>query len=226
MTYTAKYPEPYYRDMLGLPVLMLEHEAPEQFSLLLQQGFFMPVPRICSLREFLCELVGVCGVYTEKSLQTIFLDGSAVDDIDQAMIRPGCRLALSAAMPGLVGATMRRDGFLKRMREGISLSSRREEGSDIQQDASFRIQVRLYNAVGRDLAGLFLHHGIMVSSPDLAEFFKSRPDSFFRHLRSIRFQGTSLPVQQSGLDFSCLPQGDVVLRLAMELENRKQQSQL
>ncbi len=219
MIYTAEYPEPYARDMQGLTTLMLEHDAPEHFSLLLQQGFFMPVPRVCSLREFLCELVGVCGVYTEKSLQTIFLDGTAVDDIDQALIRPGCRLALSAAMPGLVGATMRRDSYFKRMREGISRSSRQEEGLDTQQDTSFRIQVRLYNAVGRDLAGLFLHQGIILSSRDLIQFLKSRPANFFRHLHSIKFQGTNLSTQQSELDFSCLPQGDVGMRLTMEQEN-------
>ena len=213
MTYTAKYPEPYCKDMFGLPVLMLEHEAPEQFSLLLQQGFFMPVPKVCSLREFLCELVGVCGVYTEKSLQTIFLDGSAVDDIDQATIRPGCRLALSAAMPGLVGATMRRDGYFKRMREGISLSSRQEEETDSEQDTSFRIQVRLYNAVGRDLAGLFLHQGIILSSSDLMQFFKSRPDKFFSELKSVKFQSSELTVEQGNLESLNIPEGEVFLRV-------------
>ncbi|WP_291319301.1 hypothetical protein [Desulfonatronospira sp.] len=213
MTYTARYPEPCNKDMQGLPVLMLKHDAPEQFSLMLQQGFFMPVPKVCSLREFLCKLVGVCGVYTEKSLQTIFLDGSAVDDIDQAMIRPGCRLALSAAMPGLVGATMRRDGYFKRMREGISLSSRQEKETDSQQDKSFRIQVRLYNAVGRDLAGLFLHQGIIFSSNDLIHFFKSRPDQFFSELKNIKFQGKDLPVVQNRLDSLILPEGEIFLRV-------------
>ena len=216
MTYTAKYPEPYCKDMFGLPVLMLEHEAPEQFSLLLQQGFFMPVPKVCSLREFLCELVGVCGVYTEKSLQTIFLDGSAVDDIDQATIRPGCRLALSAAMPGLVGATMRRDGYFKRMREDISLSSRQEEKADSQQDTSFRIQVRLYNAVGRDLAGLFLYQGIILSSSDLMQFFKSRPEGFFKGLKSMKLQGTDLSTNPFEIEFSKLRGDEVVLRLDLK----------
>ncbi len=213
MTYTAEYPEPYDREMQGLPFLMIEHEAPEQFSLLLQQGFFMPVPKTCSLREFLCELVGVCGVYTEKSLQTIFLDGTAVDDIDQAMIRPGCRLALSAAMPGLVGATMRRDSYFKRMREGISQSSRQEEGSYSQQDTSFRIQVRLYNAVGRDLAGLFLHQGIILFSRDLLLFFKSRPADFFRSLNYMEYQDQSLPVEQDRLACLNLHEDEVFLRV-------------
>ncbi|PTN33086.1 hypothetical protein [Desulfonatronum sp. SC1] len=210
MPYTAPYPEPYDKTLDNLPLIVMEHDAPEWFGILLQ-GFDMPVPKPCTLREFLCELVGVCGVYTEKYLQTIFLNGKAIDDLDRAMIVPSSRLALSAAMPGLVGATMRRGGYYSRMREGISQS--RENTTDPTEEQPFRLQVRLYNAVGRELAGLFLHQGIFVASEYLLKFLKSQPPKFFEHLHNVVLNGTPLPVTSSSLDSWQLPQGDVALRV-------------
>lgn len=210
MPYTAPYPEPYDKALGNLPLIVMEHDAPEWFGILLQ-GFDMPVPKPCTLREFLCELVGVCGVYTEKYLQTIFLNGKAIDDLDRAMIVPSSRLALSAAMPGLVGATMRRGGYYSKMREGISQS--KENTTDQKEEQPFRLHVRLYNDVGRELAGLFLHQGILITSEYLLQFLKSRPLKFFDHLHKVVFNGTSLPVTPPAFESWQLPQGDIALRV-------------
>lgn len=211
MSYTADFPEPYDKTLGDLPLVLMRHDAPELFSLLLQGGFLMPVPEPCTLREFLCELVGVCGVYTEKTIQTIFLDGLAIDDLDTAMIKPGSRLALSAAMPGLAGATMRRGGYYRKMREGIS--QRALDGVEVSKEA-FRLQVRLYNAVGRDLAGLFLHQGILLPSADLRKFLASQPQKFFDHLHTVELDGVRLLNTQSAIDSWPLPEGDLGLRVA------------
>ncbi len=211
MTYTADYPEPYDKTMGNVPLVLMDHEAPEHFSIMLQSGFMMPVPEPCTLREFLCELVGVCGVYTEKIVQTIFLDGLAIDDLDSALLGPASRLALSAAMPGLVGATMRRGGYYSRMREGISQSVL--DGKKAGEKQPFQLQVRLYNAVGRDLAGLFLHQGILLPAVDLLAFFKTRPAPFFEHLRKASLDGTPLPTDQSTVQSWPLPEGTIALRI-------------
>lgn len=211
MPYTAPYPEPYDQGLGNLPLVLMEHDTPEHFAIFLQGGFDMPVPRPCTLREFLCELVGVCGVYTEKSLQTIFLDGKAIDDLDRAILGPFSRLALSAAMPGLVGATMRRSGYYSRMREGISQSG--GGGLEASGKKPFRLHVRLYNAVGRELAGLFLHHGIFVSSESLLRFLKFQPPKFFDQLRHASLDGIPLPVGSFAPDTWQLPKGDVALRV-------------
>lgn len=212
MTYTADFPEPYDKTLDNLPMVLMRHDAPERFSLLLQGGFLMPVPEPCTLREFLCELVGVCGVYTEKSIQTIFLDGLAIDDLDTAMIKPGARLALSAAMPGLAGATMRRGGYYRKMREGIS--QKVLDGAEITAKEAFRLQVRLYNAVGRDLAGLFLHLGILVPTSDFKKFLASQPPNFFNHLHAVELDGVPLPHTQDAVDSWPLPEGYLGLRVA------------
>jgi hypothetical protein len=211
MTYTAAFPQPYDTSLGNLPLVLLEHDAPEYFGILLQGGFDMPVPKPCTLREFLCELVGVCGTYTEKSLQTIFLDGKAIDDLDRAVLGPSSRLALSAAMPGLVGATMRRGGYYSRMREGISQSG--TSRPEVAQTKPFRLHVRLYNAVGRELAGLFLHHGVFVSADNLLRFLKSQPAKFFDRLHAASCQGIALPTTQPSVESWHLPAGDVALRV-------------
>ncbi|WP_052812677.1 hypothetical protein [Desulfonatronum thioautotrophicum] len=212
MSYTADFPEPYDKALGNLPLMLMRHDAPELFSLLLQGGFLMPVPEPCTLREFLCELVGVCGVYTEKTIQTIFLDGLAIDDLDTALIRPGSRLALSAAMPGLAGATMRRGGYYRKMREGIS--QRSLESAQDQAKDPFRLQVRLYNMVGRDLAGLFLHQGILTPSSDFRQFLMSQPQKFFDHLHAVELDGVSLPSTQESVGSWPLPDEDLGLRVA------------
>jgi len=183
----------------ALPELVLLHDVPEVFSVLLQGGFEMLVPRPCTVREFICELVGVCGDYAQKHIQTIFVDGKAIDDLDEVMLGPGSRLALSAALPGLVGATMRRGGFYSRLREGITHHAGHESVS--VENKPFRLQVRLFNTVGRDLAAIFLKYGVIFSANDLKSFLLSRPPSFFQNLRA------------SPLNDSPLPEGDILFRV-------------
>jgi len=55
----------------------------------------------------------------KHDIKVLFLDYSPVDDLDAAIIKDGAILALSAAMPGLVGAAMRKDG-LSWMRTSIT----------------------------------------------------------------------------------------------------------
>lgn len=191
--------------------LVLLHDAPEDFSVLLQGGVEMLIPGPCTVREFICELVGVCGDYVRKQIQTIFVDGKAIDDLDGAVLGPGSRLALSAALPGLVGATMRRGGFYSRLREGITHHAGPASAS--LENKPFRLQIRLFNAVGRDLAGLFLQYGVIVPASTLQSFLLSRPPSFFQNLRTAFLNGSSLPVESFGPPSWPLPVGDVRLKL-------------
>lgn len=197
-----------------LPKLTLRHDAPEAFSVLLQGGFEMFVSRPCTVREFICELVGVCAEYAQKHIQTIFLDGKAIDDLDEAVLDSGSRLALSAALPGLVGATMRQGGFYSRLREGITHHAGTASATD--KDTPFRLQVRLFNAVGRDLAEIFLQYGVIVPETYIRTFFLSRPTIFFQSLRKASLHGSHLPIEPSSPAFWPLPEGDVLLKLCKD----------
>lgn len=104
-----------------VPIAPVPIDMPRsRFLTLLQQGVGVPGRIGASLREFLIQDLGVDPDYVVGDLQTVFLDSQPVDDFDSTHIRDGCVLALSGAMPGLAGATLRRGGYYARMREGIS----------------------------------------------------------------------------------------------------------
>ena len=90
------------------------------FFPLLQKGFALGVLAGFPLRAFLRDGLGLTAEYIEARIQTIFLDGKPVDDIDTALIRDGATLALAPAMPGLMGAMLRRGGYYAPMRSGIT----------------------------------------------------------------------------------------------------------
>ena len=91
--------------------LILDSDLIPRFYMFLRQGVELEGQVGCSAAAFLCQQYGLSSEYLDKTIQTIFLDGKPVDDVNSAMITPGSRLALSASMPGLAGATLRKAGF-------------------------------------------------------------------------------------------------------------------
>jgi len=90
------------------------------FFSLLQKGFMLEVKVGCSVRSLLLDQMGLSAEYIERRIQTLFVDSKPVDDLDRVAIRDGSTLALSSAMPGLLGATLRRGGYYAAMRSQIT----------------------------------------------------------------------------------------------------------
>lgn len=162
------------------------------FTLLLQSGF---VARTCdcgSIRAFLVDTMGLAPEFIDAVVQSVFLDGRPVDDLDSANIREGSTLALSAAMPGLVGATMRRGGYYAPLRSGIS-----HVGDDCRQGL-FRgdVTVKLFNLVASELGPALLERGILVRAENLEEFLATRPLEFWSSCRSITVDGQDMDVRE------------------------------
>src|SRR5665647_491591 len=97
-------------DTLPLLILSVPHQAMAGFASLLQHGILLPVDRPVALLPFLLALPGFDAEYIENTVQTIFINGVAVDSLDRSL-PAGSTLALSAAMPGLAGAIFRRQGL-------------------------------------------------------------------------------------------------------------------
>ena len=144
------------------------------FFLLLQRGFTQKIQAGCSVRSLLSDQFGLSAEYIENRIQTLFLNGKSVDDIDAAIVRDGSSLALSSAMPGVLGATLRRGGYYSRMRSQIT----HVEGAESPRRADGRIVVKLFNLTLRELGPLFLQRGIWVDADVLKDFFGSRPDDW------------------------------------------------
>lgn len=139
------------------------------FFMLLQQGVGIRRRVGCSIDVFLRQEVGAGPGIVEK-IQSIVLDGKPVDDIGSALVRDGSVLALSAAMPGLVGATLRRGGTYSSFRSGITYH---ETGQACEQ-AEGLVEIKLFNLLMAELGPGLLQQGVLVKSRDLADFLSER----------------------------------------------------
>ncbi len=140
-----------------------------RFSQLLQQGIILWKETGCSLRSFLHDQLRLSPQFVEENIQTIFLDGKPVDDLDRVHVKDGCTLALSAALPGLVGATMRRGGYYASLRAQISHGP---EGEDAAASARGFVTLKLFNKVADVVGKTFLQDGFFVKRKNLEDFIR------------------------------------------------------
>jgi len=143
--------------------LGIGREQLDLFFPLLQRGVAVQAELGCPLRELLCGQFGIPGDYVEGRITTIFLDNHPVDDLDRSLIREGSRVTLSAAMPGLVGATMRRSGFYAALRQGISHA---ETAGDIGAGQG-TVRLKLFNLLLPELGPLILARGILLQRDEM-----------------------------------------------------------
>jgi hypothetical protein len=165
--------------------------SPEQvarFHPLMQEGFMAKVELGCTIKTLLCYQFGVNPEYLETRVQTVFLNGKPVDDLESTEIPTGATLALSAAMPGLVGATLRRGGYYAPMRSDITY--RKEEARGARGEGMVRI--KLFNLIGPELAPTFLARGIWLSGSRLQGFVGQLPEEFWTQCKAIHLDGTAI----------------------------------
>ena len=193
--------------------LVIDENQLHHLFLILQSGFFLKTQVGCSLKTFLMGEIGLSPEYIEERIQTIFLDGQPVDDLDSALIKDGSSLALSSAMPGLVGAAMRRGGFYGTLRSSITY---REKGKpDGVHEGT--VKIKLYNLLMKELGALFLMKGIYLSSSDLAGFLSNQPESFWSGCKGIRLDDEALSIDAL-LKGTVLPQHEMTY-LTVRTEN-------
>jgi hypothetical protein len=103
-----------------------------------------------------------------------------VDDRQTAFLGDGDTLALSAAMPGLVGATMRSGGVLACFRN--TLTHRPKEG--VAPDAAGLLKVKLFNLLIVEMGPWFMSRGILVSGQDIRQLLADLSDADWRQCAS------------------------------------------
>lgn len=173
--------------------VVVEADRIGEFFLLLQQGFGLTVRLPAPLSELLCSQLGLDSDYVAERITTIFLDGRPADDIDGALVGDRATIALSAAMPGLVGATMRRGGFYAAMRSAITLGEQGPAGaSGIGQ-----VRVKLFNLLLAELGPEFLRRGILLDRGEMADFLQERDEWFWSGFAGALLNGA--PVEPDRL---------------------------
>ena len=145
------------------------------FFPLLQKGIWLQVQLGGGVMSLLAGQFGIAEDYVIERITTLFLDGKPIDDLETSYLKDGSTLALSAAMPGLVGATMRRGGHLAAMRGTISYHSQQQEPS-----GTGRVKIKLFNMVMAELGANFLAYGIALSNAELLGFLHEQEDSFWQ----------------------------------------------
>jgi len=162
------------------------------FFQLLENGFIIKGKVGCSVKEFLCNRMFIEQEYLDKRIQTIFLNGKPVDDVNSAIVKDGSTISLSAAMPGLAGAMMRRGGALASMRSGISYVPA-ETGSDSYEG---KVTIKFFNLISRELGPEFLNRGVIIEGRTLSEFIGANRKIIEAGLFSAEADGVKIETEK------------------------------
>jgi len=177
--------------------LIIKHALLPRFYQILGQGFSVNAQAGCSIKDFLCLNLGIDAKYLEERIQTIFLNGRAVDDVESAIVEDGSTLALSGPMPGLVGATLRKGGYYAAMRSQISHSKKTSPANNREG----KIIIKLFNIIVKELGPAFLHNGIWITGKQLQE-------GMLPYWDKLKSEGVTIHLNGLGIDIEALAKVD------------------
>lgn len=152
--------------------LQLDADQLDTFFPVFQKGVTVPAIVGCTVKSLLCDQLAIPADYVTDRITTVFIDNRPVDDLDRAVVQDGSRVTLSAAMPGLVGATMRRGGFYAALRQGISHAA---DFSTVAGECG-TVRVKLFNLLLAELGPLVLSRGIILEEGELNDLLPNLPD--------------------------------------------------
>jgi len=162
------------------------------FFQLLGHGFCVGVQTGCSVKELLCNQLGIHEDYLAQRIKTIFLNAKVVDDVNSAIVDEDATMALSGAMPGLVGAILRSGGFYAPMRSQIS----HEENRPASQLKKGNITLKLWNLVVKELGPTFLQRGIWLKGEEIRSFIERHGEELKSGGLSAKMRGKALTLDQ------------------------------
>lgn len=194
--------------------LSVEKNALPHFFPLFQQGVIITTPVGENIQDLLSLHLEIPPEYVENRIQTIFLDGEAVDDLGEAVVRDGSTLALSAAMPGLVGATLRRGGAFASLRQSITFS---QGGEAIPQEEG-RIVLKLFNLLVPELSPQLLAQGVRLQGEELNRFLGGLPKDFWDECREVIMNGRKIDVHSDMSTLRFEKDGLVLLKVTSILK--------
>lgn len=195
-----------YADIRGYLQLHFRKNILSAFFSLLQHGFYIEITA-GNIQDRLCRICDMSPVELRALIQTLFLNGKPVDDMEKASIQNGDCLALSAAMPGLVGATMRSGGVLAGFRHAIS-----HRPQQARSDAPNGIlTVKLFNLLIKEIGPRFLRQGILVELEDFRNLMRSLSEAGWRDCETAVLNHQS--VSPDALADMVWPEGDGCMHL-------------
>jgi len=146
--------------------MVLRGERLSAFFPLLQSGVRVVFRAGTTLEELLVQQWGIGADYVASRITTLFVNSRAVDNVATTRVAGGAVVALSGAMPGLVGATMRRGGYYAAMRGAMTY---REEALGGEHGSDW-VRVKLFNLLLKELGPGFIARGIIMTAAELLAF--------------------------------------------------------
>ena len=150
-----------------------------KFVYMLQLGILKPSTTDEMLGPFLLKLPDFTTDYIVDEVQTIFLDGTAIDDLETPLTGESPVVAISAAMPGLSGAIFRRNSIHAALR-----STEVDRSADNLKPQPNCVTLKLFNAIAQDKGSQILKEGVTIKSSNVLDFLKTR-DWLQQHIRKI-----------------------------------------
>ncbi|MBP1739196.1 MAG: hypothetical protein H6Q48_1489 [Deltaproteobacteria bacterium] len=174
--------------------MVVEPKLFEKFLQLLQKGVKVTGRIGSSVLSFLCDDLGLSPEYVDKRIQTLFLNGKAIDNPDTSFLKEDSTLALSAAMPGVLGATLRKGGRYARMRSEISYQ---EQNTGISVHEGF-VLLKLFNLLPAEIGPSVLARGIWLKGEELNHFLKELPDEVLGMCSEAKADGQAVNLKDFG----------------------------
>lgn len=123
----------------------------------LQGGFFIETLSGTTIFSFLIQSCDIPEAYIADKIQTVFHNGNPVDDLKKVQLYEDSVVAISGAMPGLVGAMMRIGSPYAPMRESITEKGGREG----ETGGKINVKLKLFNVILSDHGKRFTENGVI-----------------------------------------------------------------
>ncbi len=184
--------------------LELEKSNFSSFFPLLRKGFQVKAMVGCSIKDLLCDQFKVAEDVLKHRIQTLLLDGKPVDDEETATVKDGTTIALSIALGGVLGASLRKGGLLADYRSTIT--HQEKETTEIIPTEGM-VTIKLFNQLAGELGPLFLKKGLWLKKDDAKAILKNRFDKLRSLIIDIEKDGLEItPDQLSNLNWSEVPE--------------------
>ena len=167
-----------------------------RYTAIFQTGLSLVTSGAVSIGVFLNRLPGFTVEYINSRVQTIFLNGSAVDDLETPLTGARPVLAISAAMPGLAGAIFRRNSMHAALRSGGVQQSLPSGQSEIHT-----VILKLFNMIAAERGPGLLAQGVGFTGAQLSDFFTDHP-ALLTSIKHVFLDGQELDREdmRQGLD--------------------------
>ncbi len=172
---------------------LIPADTTKKYTTLLQTGILEARNAPTTVGELLASLPGFTMQYIRERIETIFLNGLPVDDLETIITGPSPVLAISAVMPGLAGAIFRKNSFHAALRTSTSDSL----ADRLPSTEKIIIRLKLFNIIATEKGETILHNGCLMRNESVLKFINYRRN-LFSHLLSLRYDGKPISLDDLG----------------------------